>query len=245
MWGALILSSSTGAINSVAFDGTGHANDNGVTIDQCNNVTVSNSLFQNEAIGVSVLPTGGASQSIAIMTNTIGDVSWPITEFGVEAQGANNLFISQNTMQMLNSSGTYPVVLSMCNNFDVTANSLWGGAFGCYIISSGPGGNLITQNTLHNCGQIGVALFNAPSSAIQVTNNVFGECGLLAPGAMVDIDGIGSDLSGATTFVQNNSYQGHLNSMAFLVNCVYTAPHIAASHVTGNTQTQTALSNHI
>ena len=239
MWGALVLSSSNGAINSVAFDGTGNANDVGVEIGQSNNVTVSNSIFQNVAIGVNAL----ASQSISVLTNTIGDVPWPITDFGVQAQNCNNLNIAQNTMQMVNSSGTAPVQLITCDNFEVTGNNLWGGLIGCDIASSGPGGNQVTQNTIHNCGEGGVALFNAPNSAIQVTNNTVGECGLLVAYPVMLIGGGGADASGATTFVQNNSYQGHLNKLTFLVKCTYTAPHIPASHVTGNTQTQTALSN--
>ena len=245
MWGALVLSSSTGAINSVCFDGTGNANDFGVAIDQCSHVTVSNSLFQNDAIGVDVLPNGAASQSIAVMTNTIGTVSWPITEFGVEAQSVNNLYIAQNTMQMLNSSGTFPVIIASCDNSNVTGNNIWGGILGCYIISSGPAGNFVTQNAIHNCGEGAIGLFNAPNTAIQVTNNLFGECGLLTPFPVILIGGVASDASGATTFVQNNAYQGHLNNLTFLVRCIYTTPHIPASHVTGNTQTQTALSNSI
>lgn len=245
MWGALVLSSSAGAINSVAFDGTGNANDVGVAIDLSDHVTISNSLFQNVAIGVSILPSGGSSQSIAVMNNTIGNVTWPITEFGVQAQNCNTLFISQNAMQMLNSVGTIPVLLTTCNNFDVTGNNLWGGIVGCDILTTGAGGSLVTQNAIHNCGQEAIILSNSPSSAIQVTNNVFGECGLIGASPVISISGGGADASGATTFVQNNSYQGHLNNLTNLVRCFYTAPHISASHVTGNTQTQTALANSI
>jgi hypothetical protein len=243
MWGAFVLNSTVGAINSVVFDGTGNANDAGVTIDQGDNVTVSNCTFQNEAYGVNIIPNGGPSQFIAVVSNTIGTVAFPMTQFGVYAQYAYILDIAQNSMQMLNSSGTYPAALFNCNNFTVSGNDTWGGSYGFEIVSAGSNNNFVTQNTIHNSGAAGVYVGNIASSAIQVTSNVFGECGLVFPAAVIII--AGADASGANTFVQNNSYQGHLNNLTSYVQCTYTAPHIPAANVTGNTQTQTALGNSI
>jgi hypothetical protein len=245
MWGVLVLQSTVGSINSVAFDGTGNANDQGVVINQGDNVTVSSSLFQNVAIGVDVLPTGGPSQFIAVVSNTIGNVTFPITEFGVDAAGVSVIAIAQNTMQMLNSTGTSPVLINGCNDIAVVGNDTWGGIQGISVANPGPGTNVVTQNTIHNCGGFGISVNNTSTSAIQITNNAFGECGLNTISAVIFIQGVGADASGATTFVQNNFYGGHSNLLLFYVACSFTAPHIPASHVTGNTQAQTSLPNSI
>jgi hypothetical protein len=243
MWGVLVLQSTVGAINSVAFDGTGNANDQGVVIDLGDNVTVSNSLFQNEAVAVDVSSGGGPSQFINVVSNTIGSVAFPMTEFGVSASSVSVLNIAQNTMQMLNSTGTFPVLVTGCNDFTVIGNNTWGGNVGVDINGAGPGSNFVTQNTIHNCGTEGVFVNNAVNSAVQITSNSFGECGLIIPAAVIIVAGL--DPSGATTFVQNNFYGGHTNSLVLYVDCTFTAPHIPASHVTGNTQGQTSLANSI
>jgi len=62
VWGLLVLMSTVGAVNSVVCDGNGLFGDIGVAIDQGDNVTVANCLFQNEGIGVVVFPDGGPSQ---------------------------------------------------------------------------------------------------------------------------------------------------------------------------------------
>jgi hypothetical protein len=245
MWGAFVLTSTVGVINSVAFDGTGSKNDVGVEIDQGDNVTVINSLFQNETDGVSVSPVGGPSQFIAILSNTIGNVTYPIVGIGVFAENVNVLDVGQNSMQMLNSTGTYPVYLLDCNNFTVSGNDTWGGAASAVLYDSGGNNNFVTQNTIHNCGGQGIYVVNVASSALQVTSNLFGECGLTGTSPVISVGGAGADASGASTFVQNNSYQGHVNNLDFYVQCSFTAPNIPAANVTGNTQTQTALSNMI
>jgi hypothetical protein len=244
MWAVLVLQSTVGSINSVAFDGTGSSNDQGVVIDQGDNITVSNSLFQNLATGVDVSEVGGPSQFIAVVSNTIGDVAFPISFFGVSASGVSVLDISQNTIQMLNSSNPLPVDLTFCNDLAVIGNDTWGGLQGVVISNTGSGTNFVTQNTIHNCGAYGIIVNNLPTSAIQVTSNAFGECGLILPATVILVEGgVGADLSGANTFVQNNFYAGHTNNLFLYVNSLFTAPHIPASHVTGNTQAQTTLSN--
>jgi hypothetical protein len=243
MWGALVLMSTVGAINSVAFDGTGNANDIGVEIDQGDNVTVANSLFQNESMGVQIVPNGGPSQFISVVSNTIGNVTWPTTQFGVYAVGVNTLDVAQNTIQMLNSSGTYPINLANVNDFTVAGNNTWGGNYAITSNGAGPGNNIITQNIMHNTGGIGVYINNNGNSALQVVGNVFGEIGIMFSSSVILISG--ADSSGATTFVENNSYQGHNNFLINYVYCTFTAPHIPAGNVTGNTQTQTILGNHI
>jgi hypothetical protein len=243
MWGALVLMSTVGTINSNVFDGTGNANDIGVLIDQGDNVTVAKNMFQNESIGVEIPSTGGPSQFIAVIQNAIGNVTWPDTQFAVYAQNVNELDVGQNSIQMLNSSGTYPLFLVGCNNFAVAGNDIWSGVFSIQSIGAGPGGNVITQNTIHNAGGVPIYVSNNSTSAIQVTSNLFGECGIMFADPVIYITGSAS--SGATTFVENNSYQGHLNFLTNYVLCTFAAPHIPASNVTGNTQTQTALSNSI
>ena len=86
---------------------------------------------------------------------------------------------------------------------------------------------------------------NIATSALEISGNAFGECGLVGRAAVIFVQGDGSDVSAATTFIQNNSYQGHTNQLLFYVECLFTNPHIPASHVTGNTQTQTTLMNSI
>jgi len=46
--GVYILSSSTGVVNACAFDGSGFSGDTGAVIVQSHNVSIENSLFQNE-----------------------------------------------------------------------------------------------------------------------------------------------------------------------------------------------------
>jgi parallel beta-helix repeat protein len=248
IWGALVLQSTVGSISSVVFDGTGSLNDQAVVIDQGDNVTVVNSLFQNDSGGVHVLNTGGPSQFIAVLSNTIGNATFPITEFGVNAQNVSVLDVSQNTIQLSNSNGGVAIFLSDTNDFIVSGNDTWGGLSGVEPLGPGAGNNLVTQNTIHNCGFEGIFVSNSATSAIQVTSNQFGECGLLSASPIIFISDGGvpaNDASGPTTFVQNNSYQGHLNNLTFYIQCSYTSPHIPAANVTGNTQTQTALSNSI
>jgi hypothetical protein len=244
-WPVLVLMSTVGTINSVVCDGTGNVNDIGVVIDQSNHVTIANCLFQNEASGVAVLPNGGPSQSIAVLSNTVGNVTWPTTNIGIFAASVSILDISQNTIQMANSNVSIPIEVTDCNNFTVAANDTWGGLIGAEVFTPGSGNNFVTQNTMHNCGSEGIEVTTLASSAIHVTSNAFGECGLLVPSPviLVIIAGPGAEASAATTFIQNNSYQGHLNLLNFLIVCGFGSAKIPPANVTGNTQTQTALSN--
>jgi hypothetical protein len=247
MWGVLIFTSTVGTVNSVVCDGTGSGNDIGVVIDQGANVTIANNLFQNEAVGILAL---GPSLFIALLSNTIGNVSFPTLGVGIKVANVNNFDVAQNTIQMLNSSGTLPVVVANCDNFSVANNNTFGGGIGISATSNGSGNNFVAQNTIRNCGVQGILISNSASSAIQVTSNQFGECGLFASGSSLDnavvlVNGTSADASGATTFVQNNSYQGHINGLTSYVTCSFTSPHIPAANVTGNTQTQTALANNI
>jgi hypothetical protein len=230
-----------GSISSCAFDGFGDTGNVGVVIDQGDNVTVSNCLFQNQATGVDVMPDGGPSQFIVVVSNTIGNVTFPTGLFGVNASGVSALDIANNTVQMFDSSNGIPIVTNACNDFAVSGNDTWGGFDGIAADSAGPGTNFVTQNTIHNCGAVGIVVDNLATSAIQISSNAFGECGLLAPGDVIFV--LGANASGASTFVQNNFYGGHTNQLNFYVVCNFINPHIPPANVTGNTQAQTALSN--
>ena len=241
-------SSSVGTVSACYFDGTGNNNDGGVIIEQSHNVSVVNSLFQNEDVGVFV-DSAQPSQSIALVSNTIGSVSFPIIAAGIKADGVSSLDIAQNTIQMANSSPfIFSISMTGDDQFTVANNNTWGGQVGIFVQNAGPGSNFVTQNTIHNCGIQAIYTANQSFTNIHITGNQFGECGLLASGPSIGnavILVVGSDPSGATTFVQNNIYQGHSNGLQSKVTCSFTAPHIPAANVTGNTQTQTALSDHI
>jgi hypothetical protein len=244
-----IFQSTVGAVTANVFDGTGNGNDFGIVINFGTNITASNNLTQNEAIGFA------AQQAlfVAVLSNTFGNVSFPTLTVGAEVVQIVNCTIAQNTIQMANSSGgTFALGTFSCDNTAVVGNNSFGGQDGVVALSAGSGTNVISQNTIHNCGIQGIAVANDDTSAVQVTSNAFGECGLLASGstftnAVILVEGLapGADASGATTFVQNNSYQGHTNGLTSYVTCTFTTPPIPAANVTGNTQSQTALANHI
>jgi hypothetical protein len=244
--GVLVQTSSTGTVTSCTCDGTGNSADWGAYVAQSSNVSIVGNLFQNEAIGLYAAPTG--SKSIAVLSNTIGNVSFPTSTYGVLALGVSTLDIAQNTIQMVNSSNGAPIFVNGDDAFSVSENNTYGGQIGVAIAGAGSSGNSVTQNTIHNCGVQGIATNNSASTAIQIASNQFGECGMFASGPSLNNAVIlveGTDASGTTTFVQNNSYQGHLNGLTSKVTCTFTAPHIPAANVTGNTQTQTVLNDHI
>ena len=248
-FGAYINTSSVGAVNSCTFDGTGHSGEAGVVIDQCYNTSVVGNLFQNDFSGVDVYATGFPSQFIAIMSNTIGNVSYPTGLVGIGVMGANGVDVSQNTIQMANATtSTEAILFQSVDNFTISQNSTYGGHVGVGLIQPGPSSNAVSQNVIHNCGGLGIATNNLPNSAIQIASNAFGECGLtdigLSPANSV-IAVNGSAASGATSFVQNNSYQGHTNGLNYYITSTFTTPHLPAANVTGNTQTQTVLTNSI
>jgi hypothetical protein len=245
--GIVVLVSSTGTVNSCICDGTGSANDIGVLVNQSANISVVGNLLQNEAAGV-YFASGTGCQSISVLSNSIGNVSFPTSAYGILALGVTTLDIGQNSIQMANASNGVPVYLSGCDVFSVSQNNTYGGIAGIAIGAAGASNNTVSQNTIHNCGVQGVLSNNIASSALAITSNVFGECGLNATGASLNNAVIlveGTAASGATTFVQNNSYQGHTNGLQSYVTSTFTSPHIPAADVTGNTQTQTTLSNHI
>lgn len=254
-FGVVVQTGTVGSINSNITDGAGGEQDAGVVILQGANITVANNLMQNETLGVAVTnftsPPSGVFESffIAIQSNTIGNTTWPTRGAGIAANDTSVLDIALNTIQVADDSspGSVPVILGFCDNFQVVGNNTWGGTVGMAFQTSGPSGNRVTQNLIHNCGGSGIDLRNVAgmpfTSYIQVSSNGFGECGLITPSPVINISGPNADASGATTFVQNNSYQGHLNNLTFLVQSTFTTPHIPPANVTGNTQTQTMLTN--
>src|SRR5262249_40966639 len=149
------------------------------------------------------------SQFIAVISNTMGNVTFPTNSIAVFATAITDLKIAQNTIQMANSSTSVPIELNQCDLCTVQGNNLWGGAAGVFVQNAGPVGNLVVQNTFHNCGGSAVLVGNAASSTIQIISNTFGECGLLAIASVIQV--AGADASASTTYIANNSYQGHTN----------------------------------
>jgi parallel beta-helix repeat protein len=244
--GIFVQTSSVGSINSNVCDGTGNPGNVGILIEEGANITVDNNLLQNEATGIEVR----SSLYIAIESNTVGNVAFPTQVFGIFTNTVVVLDISQNTVQMANSNPGLPfdntaIFPELCDQFAISGNSTWGGFNGIFIGQTGPTGSRVTQNVIHNCGGSGITVDNGGASAIQVTGNAFGECGLFSALPVIAVGPSGADASGATTFIQNNSYQGHLNNLTFYVQCLFTSPNIPAANVTGNTQTQTTLQNSI
>ena len=82
-WGLFIDQSSTGAVSSNVFDGTGNNNDIGVFIFFGDNVTISNNLFQNELGGI----VAELGVFIGAFSNTIGNASFPMANIGIEFFG--------------------------------------------------------------------------------------------------------------------------------------------------------------
>jgi hypothetical protein len=241
-FGVWVIQSGVGLINGVVFNGTGNSTDVGVLLSEASNVVISNNLFQNEAY--CVYCTGAPSaQFVSIVSNTMGNVTYPTNIVGVYAVNVSDLNIAKNTFQMANSSMPIPIQLTQCDLCTVQGNTLWGGLLGVNVQNAGPVGTLIVQNTFHNCGGLAVFASNLASSTIQIISNTFGECGLLSPTAVIAVTG--ANASAYTTYIANNSYQGHMNLLGFYVQCTFTSPHIPATNVTGNTQTQTTLSNSI
>jgi hypothetical protein len=251
-WGVFAFQSTVGAITANVFDGTGNANDVAIVANICTNITASSNLTQNEAVGF----TAQGSLFIAVLSNTFGNVTFPTLQFAIEPISVINCTIAQNTIQMANSNGgTAAIATFFCDNTFVQSNDTWGGFDGIIVYGAGSGTNVVSQNTIHNTGLQGITAANEANSAVQIMSNTFGECGLLATqpdpffiNAVILVEGLSppsSDASGATTIVQNNSYQGHVNGLSTLVTSTFTAPHIPAANVTGNTPTQTALGNHI
>ena len=240
-FGVWIIESGVGVINGVVFNGTGSTTgDIGVLLSQASNVVISNNLFQNEAVCVYGL---SASQFIAVVSNTMGNVTFPILSVAVFGNLITDLFIAQNTIQMANSSSTIPVEIIQCDLCTVQGNNLYGGSIGVDVANAGPVGTLVMQNTFHNCGFAAVDALNAASTTILIVSNTFGECGLTFGSPVISVSG--SAASAYTTYIANNSYQGHLNFLTFYVQCSFTAPHLPATQVTVNTQTQTTLANSI
>jgi hypothetical protein len=148
------------------------------------------------------------------------------------------------------SSGLIPISAISDDVFSISNNNTWSGQFGIVVESAGPSGNMVTENAVHNCGQAGILSINQPSTVINIMSNVFGECGLSDSGDQVDnavilVNGFGADASGATTFIQNNTYSGHMNGLQSNVTCQFINPHIPAANVTGDMATQVLLTNHI
>jgi hypothetical protein len=246
----VVQTSSEGSINSNLADGAGDFLDIGVMIQQGVNITVANNLFQNEDLGIFIFPSSNPSVGrfdsyfIAIVSNTIGNVTWPTRTSAIQVYTTAILDIAQNTIQMSTAfNGSSSIQVEGCDQFQIAGNDTWGGTFGMEIGVSGPTGNMVTQNTIHNCGGVGIDIGNSGgvpfTSAIQVSSNAFGECGLDGPFPVIRIQA--GAASAATSFIQNNSYQGHLNNLTFYVESDLNG--ILPENVTGNTQTQTMLTN--
>jgi hypothetical protein len=241
-FGVWVIQSGIGVINGNVFNGTGNAVDIGVLLANASNVVTSNNLFQNEQFCVYCLPAA-PSQFIAVVSNTMGNVTFPTNGAGVFAQNVTDLQIAQNTMQMANSTTCVPLDIIQCDLCTVQGNNIYGGGDGVFVQNAGPVGTLVMQNTFHNCGFAAVDALNAASTTILIVSNTFGECGLTFGSPVISVSG--SAASAYTTYIANNSYQGHLNFLTFYVQCSFTAPHLPATQVTGNTQTQTTLANSI
>jgi hypothetical protein len=244
----VVANSSVAMISGNTFYGTASLNDTGVWIDNSSyNVTVYGNVFQNEDYGVNVSNTGAGSgsQFIAVIGNSIGATH----SAGVAMAGVNTLDINQNAIQMADaSSSPYAISVQQCNNVIVSQNSTSGGVVGINAQQIGPGQNSISENTIRNPGTAAIFSDNASTTLLYITGNLVGECGLTDTGSSPNnavIDVTGADASGATTFVQNNCYQGHQNGLDCLVTCTFTTPHIPPGNVSGNTQTQTTLPNSI
>src|SRR5262249_16813807 len=93
-FGVWVIQSGIGLINGNVFNGTGNFNDAGVLLTQASNVIVSNNLFQNEHFCVVTFAT--PSQFIAVISNTMGNVNFPINNAGIVCQGVTDLKITQN-----------------------------------------------------------------------------------------------------------------------------------------------------
>jgi hypothetical protein len=247
----LVQASTIGAINSNVADDAGFDGGIGVMIQAGTNITVANNLLQNEETGIEIYPTTLAALGrfdcyfIAIVSNTIGSVTWPTRGAGITVFTTAVLDIAQNTVQMADST-LNTLELQGCDQFQIVGNDTWGGGFSWTIAASGPTGNKVTHNAIHNVGALAIDIQNTSgvpfTSAVQVSDNTFGECDL-GPGTFPVIRTTGGAASAATTFVQNNSYQGHLNNLTFFVQS--TGNSLLPANVTGNTQTQTMLSNSI
>jgi hypothetical protein len=164
-------------------------------------------------------------------------------------ESVSTLDVSQNVIQLTNdTSAPYAIALQGCLNYEVNQNATYGGHAGLALIQSGAGSNVVSQNVIRNCGTYAIGLDNIASSSVQITNNAFGECGLVDTGSSIYNAAIvvdGNAASGANTVIANNAYQGHANGLDWYVTVTFTAPHIPAANVTGNTQTQTVLMNQI
>jgi hypothetical protein len=249
--GILILQSVTGTVSSNVFDGTGGVLDYGLVSINASNFTIASNLLQNEGTGLYCV----AGSFIAIRSNMIGNVTYPTQAVGVDLEevGASN--ITQNSIQMASvSTGSFgtnaAVFVAACDSISVTGNSTYCGVNAIIVSAIGPSGSVISQNTIRNCGGAGISVNNSSSSSIQIASNLFGECGLVdtsssTSNAIIFISGTNADASGASTFVQNNSYQGHTNGLDYYVTCTFTSPNIPPANVTGNTQSQTILGNSI
>src|SRR5262249_949081 len=155
--------------------------DAGVLLSQASNVIISNNLFQNEQFCVYALGTAG-NQFIAVISNTMGNVTFPTNGNGIFAQFVTDLKITQNTIQMVNSSLPIRIQVQVCDLCTIQGNNLWGGQIGVVVQNAGPVGTLVVQNTFHNCGTSAVVAQNVASSTIQIISNTIGECGLLLAG---------------------------------------------------------------
>lgn len=250
-WGLFAFQSTVGAITANVFDGTGNSNDIGIVIGQgSNNITASNNLTQNEAIGF----FADEALFIAVLSNTFGNVTFPTQQFGVEIISLINCTVAQNTVQMVSSGpGTIGIYAQACDNNFITGNDTWGGFNGIILFGPGASTNIVSQNTIHNTGLQGITTANVANSSVQITSNSFGECGLIGTNsfpyeAVILVEGLtppSSDASGATTFVQNNSYQGHANGLTSFITSTFTSPHIPAGNVAANTQSQTTLPSNL
>jgi hypothetical protein len=261
--GIAILGGNGGTVNAVSCTGSGNPNlmgngsvsySYGIFI-WAPNVTVSNSLIQNECQAIEIC--GG--NNIAILSNTIGTTSSPIGGFGIWCfyyQGGSNLTISQNTIVMggFNAStmdgftSDGPLYVQNCTNLTVSNNNMYGGYAGPSL-GNDLGTNSITGNYITNVGKLAFEAVNVPG---QITNNKFGEVGIIYSSYDVPncVMYIADDVTLNNAFAQvpistiaNNVLTGHANGLqCFIWICFPTSPNDAPT-LQGNTQQQTALPN--
>jgi hypothetical protein len=235
--GIWVQQCANGSVQSCQFNGTSNISDFGVVVDGCTNVTVASNTFINQGVGILVEALSStASQSITLTANSVSSTGGGS---GIAAYAVTNLTIQQNAIGTTNIG----MVLQENLNFNVSGNTISGGNIGVLENTYNPPAiGVITQNTIGNCQNSGMAFYTLnsnPPNSIQITANQFGECGLTSNGPHTAvIFNSGGAPSGLT--LMNNIYTGHNNQLNYYI---YSDAHI--NTVSGNAQSQTVLPNNI
>src|SRR5208282_894790 len=108
-------------ITSNFFNGTGGPSDLGIAAELASNVTIQNNLFQFEALAMEIVEC----QFIAVLSNTIGNVTFPTNEAAVLAVETVVMSITSNTIQMANSSSTVSIEVIGNDLNSISNNVIW------------------------------------------------------------------------------------------------------------------------